>query len=261
MNILFTLLFLTASFLLLVKNPEGFLEAMLTGGSKAAATSFALIATYAVWLGLIRVWEDSGVARGVARLVRPLTKRLLKTEDEATLQAASMNFSVNLLGISGAATPYGITTAKLLDKSDQAEYASTLFFVLNATSLQLFPASMIAVRVATGSVSPTDILLPTLFTTAFSTLLSVALARVLVPPKKLSAPQFSYTTTAQGKSGAGRANDIRGRSGAGRANGIRGRNGAERANDIRGRSDAGRANGIRGRSGAERANGAQGATR
>ncbi len=167
---------------------------MLEGGSKAAVTSFALIATYAVWLGLIRVWEDSGVARGVARLVRPLTKRLLKTEDEATLRAASMNFSVNLLGISGAATPYGITTAKLLDKSEQAEYASAMFFVLNATSLQIFPASMIAVRVAMGSASPTDILLPTLFTTVFSTLLGVTLVRLLVRPKALSAPRFVYPT-------------------------------------------------------------------
>ncbi len=193
MNTLFTLLFLACTFLLLCKNPEGFLETMLEGGSKAAATCMALIATYSVWLGLMKVWEHSGIARGVARLIKPLTKRLLKTEDEQTLQAASMNFSVNLLGISGAATPYGVTTAQLLDKSEQAEYASAMFFVLNATSLQIFPASMIAVRTAMGSLAPTDILLPTLLTTLFSTLLGVALTRLLVKPKKRGkAPQFHY---------------------------------------------------------------------
>ncbi len=166
---------------------------MLQGGSKAAATCVALIATYSVWLGLMKVWEHSGIARGVAKLIKPLTKRLLKTEDEQTLQAASMNFSVNLLGISGAATPYGVTTAQLLDKCEQAEYASAMFFVLNATSLQIFPASIIAVRVAMGSVAPLDILLPTLLTTLFSTLLGVALTRLFVKPKKRgTAPQFHY---------------------------------------------------------------------
>ncbi len=183
MNILFTLVFLLSAFFLLCHNPDGFLTAMLDGGSKAAATCVALVATYAVWLGLIRVWEDSGVARGVAKLVKPLAKKLLKTEDEEALKAASMNLSVNLLGISGAGTPYGVTTAKLLDKTPNAEYSSAMFFVLNATSLQLLPASMVAVRTAMGSANPTDIILPTLFTTVFSTLLGVALVRIFLYPR------------------------------------------------------------------------------
>ncbi len=192
MNTLFTLLFIACSFFLLCQNPDGFLSAMIDGGSKAAVTCFALIATYSVWMGLIKVWEDSGVARGVAKLIRPLTRRLLKTEDEETLRAASMNFSVNLLGISGAATPYGVKTANLLDKADQAEYASAMFFVLNATSLQLLPASMVAVRASMGSVAPANIILPTLLTTAFSTLLGVLLVRTFIRPKKLEKPSFSY---------------------------------------------------------------------
>ncbi len=202
MNTLFTLVFLSCCFFLLCKNPDGFLEAMLEGGGKAAATCFALIATYSVWMGLMRVWEDSGVARGVAKLVKPLAKKILQTEDEEALQNASMNLSVNLLGISGAATPYGVKAAQLLDRTDNAEYSSAMFFVLNATSLQILPASMVAVRAAMHSSNPTDIILPTLLTTAFSTLVGVLLTRVFIRSnvkERKKAPTFSYPNGAQTK--------------------------------------------------------------
>ncbi len=157
---------------------------MLEGGGKAASTCLALVATYSVWMGLIKVWEDSGVARGVAKLIKPVAKKLLKTEDEEALQSASMNLAVNLLGISGAGTPYGIACANRLDKTENAEYSSAMFFVLNATSMQLFPASIIAVRVALNSVDPTSILLPTLFSTILSSVLGILLVRLFIPKKE-----------------------------------------------------------------------------
>ena len=155
---------------------------MLDGAEQSATTCFALLSSYAVWLGLMRVWEDSGVARGIARILKPITKKLLKTENNEAIQAASMNFSVNLLGISGAATPYGIRAASLLDKTPNAEYSSAMLFVINATSLQIFPSSMIAVRVAMRSVSPYDIILPTILSTLFSTLLGVVFTLLLIKP-------------------------------------------------------------------------------
>ena len=182
MNVLFGVIFLITTGALLFINPDAFLQTMLDGASKSATTCFALIATYAVWLGLMRVWEDSGVARGVSRLVKPVARRLLKTEDKNALDAVCMNLSVNLLGISGAATPYGIQAANLLDKTPNAEYSSAMLFVLNATSLQIFPSSMIAVRVAMHSSAPNDIIIPTLITTVFSTLVGVLLTMLLIKP-------------------------------------------------------------------------------
>ena len=184
MNILFSFVFILCACVVLFRAPDAFLESMLDGGTKAAATCVALLASYAVWLGLIRVWEECGVTKKVARLIRPFTKKVLKTDDEEVLTAAAMNFSVNLLGISGAATSYGIQTANLLDKTGNAEYSSAMFFVLNATSLQILPTSMIAVRTSLQSANPTDIVLPTLLTTLFSTLLGMALTRIFLYPKK-----------------------------------------------------------------------------
>ena len=184
MNVLFALLFSICGVALLFRSPDLFFATLLDGASKAATTCLALLSSYAVWMGLIRVWEDCGIAEKVAKLVKPAAKKLLKTDDEEALTAVSMNLSVNLLGISGAATPYGIQAANLLDKTDNAEYASAMFFVLNATSLQLLPASMVAVRTSFGSANPTDIILPTLLTTLFSTLLGVVLTALFLKPKK-----------------------------------------------------------------------------
>ena len=184
MNAIFTILFLVCTFLLLCSNPENFLSAMLDGASRAAVLSVSLIATYAVWMGLMRVWEQSGVSRGVSKLLRPLAKRVLHTDDDAVLTSACMNLSVNMLGISGAATPYGVKTAQLLDKTENAEFSSAMFFVLNATSLQIVPSSLVAVRVNMGSASPTDIILPILLVSAFSTAVGVALTFALIRPKK-----------------------------------------------------------------------------
>lgn len=184
MNTLFTVIFIITTVMLLFTSPETFLSTLLDGATRSATMCVSLLATYAVWLGLMKVWEDSGVARGVSRLLKPVASKILKTKDEKTLDAACMNLSVNLLGISGAATPYGIKAANLLDKTENAEYSSAIFFVLNATSLQLFPTSMIAVRVAMNSANPNDIILPTFLTTLFSTLLGVVLTRLFIHPKK-----------------------------------------------------------------------------
>lgn len=184
MNAIFTVIFIICNATLLVLSPDDFLSSLLDGASKSATLCLSLVASYAVWLGLMKVWEDSGVTKATSRLLRPLAKRLFKTDDEETLSAVSMNLSVNLLGVSGAATPYGIKAARLLDRSDDAEYASSMLFVLNATSIQLIPTSVIGIRVALGSSAPLDILLPTLITTAFSTLFGVLLTRLLIPPKR-----------------------------------------------------------------------------
>lgn len=185
MNTVFAVVFIFANFILLLVSPDTFLSTLLDGASKSAALCLSLLATYSVWLGLMEVWKKSGITRGISRLLKPVARRLFKTDDPETLDSACMNISVNLLGISGAATPYGIKAAQLLDKSENAEYASAMLFILNATSIQLIPTSIIGVRVALGSASPTDIVIPTLLATTFSTVLALLLTRLLIPPKKV----------------------------------------------------------------------------
>ena len=180
MNAIFLFLFIVCGSAVLFTDPELFLTTVLEGASSAASLCIALLASYAVWLGLMQVWEDSGLTRRVSRLVKPLAKKLFHTDDERTLATVSMNLAANLLGIGSAATPYGIEAVKLLDKSPRAEYASCMFFALNATSIQLIPTSVVGVRAALGSGAPTDIILPTILTTALTTLLACTLVWLFI---------------------------------------------------------------------------------
>ena len=183
MNLLFVIICMLSACILMIQDPQIFLSALLDGASKSAVLCFSLVSTYAVWLGLMRVWQDSGLTNAISKRIRPFTRRLLQTDDLQTLDCISMNLTVNMLGISGAGTPYGVQGAKLLDKTQNAERSSALFFVLNATSIQLIPTSVIGLRTALHSAAPADIVLPTILTSAFSTALAVTLVLLLIPRK------------------------------------------------------------------------------
>ena len=205
MNTIFLLLFLAASISLLFFNPAIFLPTVLEAAGAAASLCVALLASYAVWMGLMQLWEKSGVTRAVSHALRPLCRRLFKTQDERTLEAVSANLSCNFLGIGGAATPYGIEAAKLLDRAEYPEYSSCMFFALNATSIQLLPTSVVGIRAALGSGAPADIILPTLLCTAFSTVTACFLTWLFLRPKKQKSPHtYSlFPITSSLKKGAG----------------------------------------------------------
>ncbi|MBO5481112.1 MAG: spore maturation protein [Clostridia bacterium] len=183
MNVLFYTVMLLCTAIMLVTSPQTFLSTLLGAASKSATLCISLLATYSVWLGLMQVWQACGLSQKLSRLLRPISKRFFHVDDTQTLDAITMNLSVNVLGISGAATPYGIQAAKLLDKTDEAEYASCMLFALNATSIQLIPTSIIGVRTALGSATPADIVLPTIIVSFLSTFLACLLVRLFIPPK------------------------------------------------------------------------------
>ncbi len=174
MNVIFAVIFLAAAIVFLVHDPEGFLPAMLAGGQKAATVCFALLASYCVWLGFFKVLEKSGLSERLAKGLYPAARRLFRSQDRQTLALACQNIAANLLGLPGAPTPPGVAaTQKFLAAGN--DYAADMLFVLNATSLQLLPTTVIALRAAAGSSSPADILAPTLLATLVSTLAGAAL--------------------------------------------------------------------------------------
>ena len=200
MNLLFSLLFAAACACLLFSSPESFLPAVLDGATDAAAICVALLSSYALWMGLMQVWEDSGVTRVLSKWLRPVCKGLFHTDDEEAIGAITMNLAANLLGIGGAATPYGVKAAKLLDKAEEAEYSSCLFFVMNATSIQLIPTAIVGMRAAMGSSAPADVILPSLLCTALSTAVGCGLTALCLRRKKRanSAPFWAKTGKMQG---------------------------------------------------------------
>ena len=182
MNILFPAVFIVCGVFFLLLSPDTFLSALFHGAERSASLSIALLTGYAVWLGLMKLWEKSGVCEKISKCFQPLVKRLFGVQDVDTVRAISMNLSVNMLGISSASTPYGIRSAQLLGSSENAEYASAMLLVLNATSLQLIPTSVIGLRTALSSASPADIVLPTLIVSTFSTLVAILLLKACFLP-------------------------------------------------------------------------------
>lgn len=185
MNIIFTAIFLLSAIVMLITAPTDFLPAMLDGGLNAAKCCLTLFCIYAVWMGLSAVAEDARITEKAARLLSKPCGKLFKTQNPAALENITMNISCNLLGIGGAATPYAVKAVDALEK-DGNTFAQNLLFIINATSIQLIPTTVIAIRAAAGSVAAHDIALPSLIATAVSTFTGAA-AYILISKFKLKA--------------------------------------------------------------------------
>lgn len=172
MNAIFTVVFLLSVIVITIVAPDKLLSTLLGGGQKAATTALTLFCIYAVWMGLSRLAEKSGFSRLAAKGLKPLSRRIFKTENDAALENVAMNLSCNLLGIGGAATPYAVKAIGELEK-DGNDFAQKLLFVINATSIQLIPSTVIALRTSAESVSAFDIFLPSLICTFISTAVAV----------------------------------------------------------------------------------------
>ena len=174
MNAIFAVVFLLSTLLFLFTDPDGFLSALLAGGQKAATLSLSLLAVYCAWLGFFKVMEQSGLAGKLSRLTYPLARRVFRSDDREATYLAGCNLTANLLGLPGAPTPLGVQATERFCAAGNT-YAANMLFVLNATSLQLLPTTVIALRAAAGSSSAADILLPTLLSTLLSTLIGAGL--------------------------------------------------------------------------------------
>jgi spore maturation protein A len=139
----------------------------------------------ALWLGLVKVAEEAGLVAGLSRLARPALSRLFPEvpPDHPAMGAMVMNVSANLLGLGNAATPFGIEAMRRLDELNPrrgtASDAQALFCALNTASIQLVPATVIALRAAAGARNPGDVIGPTIVATVCAAATAVVSARLL----------------------------------------------------------------------------------
>jgi spore maturation protein A len=124
--------------------------------------------------------ERTGLSEKIARLLKPINRFLFGKIDDESSGFISLNLSANLLGMSGATTPMGINAIRSLDKSKNTDYAVAMFFVINATSVQLIPSSILALRTTFNSASPSDIILPTILATLVSTMVGILLVKIFI---------------------------------------------------------------------------------
>lgn len=142
----------------------------------AAEISLGLIGIMALWLGVMKVGERGGVIGVFARIVGPFFNKLFPEipKNHPVFGSILMNYSANMLGLDNAATPLGLKAMKELQElnvdKDTATNAQIMFIVLNASSLTLIPVSIMAYRSQEGAVNPSDVFLPIILATFFSTI-------------------------------------------------------------------------------------------
>ncbi len=166
---------------LLFVNPEDCINALMTAGSDAVSLTIRLLGIYAVWLGIIALVDASGLSNKIANLMEPVIDWLFGRTDSETKRYIAMNLSANMLGMGNACTPTGLKAMAGLDKQNNsvtASMAMIMLVVINATSIQLIPTTIIGLRQQYGSTTSSDIILPTLIATIISTLLGVLLVKL-----------------------------------------------------------------------------------
>ena len=151
----------------------------------AVELAIGLIGIMALWLGIMKIADQSGLVATLAKGLRPITTRLFPDvpADHPAMGAMIMNISANMLGLANAATPLGLKAMeelnKLNKKAGTATDAMCTFLVINTSNVQLIPATVIAIRAASGSANPTEILGPVLVATFITLALGIFVVKLL----------------------------------------------------------------------------------
>jgi len=172
-------------------NVEQLVDGMTSSAKDAASLLIILMGTYTLWLGVLNIAKKAGLIEKIANKVRPLIAFLFKgvpRESEAN-GLITMNIVANMLGMGNAATPFGLMAMKELQKTNRDKQKATdamcMLLIINATSVQLLPLTVISLRVAAGSASPTDIITTSLITTFITTFSGIILGKVFSKTKRV----------------------------------------------------------------------------
>jgi spore maturation protein A len=156
-------------------------EAAFSAGQLAIETILGLAGLMALWMGIMKIAEKSGLMEGLAYLLKPIVRRLFPSipGDHPAVGAMVMNISANMLGLGSAATPLGLKAMQELQElnkeKETASDAMCTFLTLNTSSITLIPGTILALRAASGSVNPSEIVGPTLVATIISGIFGITL--------------------------------------------------------------------------------------
>lgn len=146
--------------------------------------SIGLTGALSLWLGVMRIGEQGGVINMLSRVLSPVFSKLFPSIPKGHPATGSifMNIAANMLGLDNAATPLGLKAMEQLQTlnkdKDTASNEMIMFLVLNTSGLTLIPVSIMVYRVQAGALQPTDIFIPILIATFFSTLSGIIITSI-----------------------------------------------------------------------------------
>ncbi|MCB9367459.1 MAG: nucleoside recognition protein [Calditrichaeota bacterium] len=169
-------------------------KSVIDAAKTSVELSIGLIGIMALWLGFMKLAESAGLVQALARLLKPLTKRLFPDVPPEHPAMGSMlsNIAANMLGLGNSATALGLKAMqdlKSLSKyGETATNAMATFLTINTTSVTIIPATVIAMRASAGSENPAGIIGATLVATICSTVVGVTVAKLLEKRKAYRLP-------------------------------------------------------------------------
>jgi spore maturation protein A len=160
-------------------------KSAIDSAANAVTIAIGLIGYMSLWLGIMKIAEDSGLMSWLAKAIAPILKRLFPDvpPGHPALGSMTMNIAANLLGLSNAATPMGLKAMEDLEKLNAhpgvATNAMCTFLTLNTAGLQLIPATMISIMASTGSKEPTAVIGTTVAATCVALILGITTVKIL----------------------------------------------------------------------------------
>ncbi len=160
-------------------NPSVFddlLQSTFASAKTGFEISLGLTGVLSLWLGIMKIGENGGVIAFFSRIVAPFFSKIFPEipKNHPAMGSIFMNISANMLGLDNAATPLGLKAMKELQEinptKEKASNAMIMFLVLNTSGLTIIPVSIMVYRAQMGAANPSDIFLPILLATFFSTL-------------------------------------------------------------------------------------------
>ena len=152
------------------------INSTFSSSKTAFEISLGLTGVLSLWLGIMRIGERGGVIGALSKLLSPVFTKLFPEIPKGHPVTGSifMNIAANMLGLDNAATPLGLKAMEqmqtLNDKKDTASNPMIMFLVLNTSGLTIIPVSILVYRAQMGAAQPTDVFVPILLATFFSTL-------------------------------------------------------------------------------------------
>lgn len=185
MNVIFILLILISLiFAVYSGRLDETVNAMFSASMRAVEVSISLIGVMALWLGFVKIAQKSGLIELFAKIISPLLRFIFNElpKDSPAFSNIALNISANALGLSNAATPFGIKAMKDLKKEsnskDKASNSMCIFLAMNTSGFQLVPSSVLAILVASGAKNPVEIILPVFLVTISTFIFAVFLAKM-----------------------------------------------------------------------------------
>ena len=187
----FGMMFIAVIVGILTDNIDAVTQAAIDMAKTAVEIAIGLIGIMALWLGTMKIAEESGLIRIIARAIRPITIRLFPDvpEDHPAIGSIILNMAANLLGLGNAATPLGLKAMEELQdlnpEKETATNAMCTFLAINTSSIQLIlPATVVALMGAAAN----QIFITTILATGLSTIAAIIAVRFLEKLKRFEMP-------------------------------------------------------------------------